>query len=88
LEPACLLDLPNGSAYYNFGIIHRAQENPQGVEMAKVKKQKPLEIIASIIDDSLRELPKEEQLARLKAANAEASAALSSCNHSLSDRIQ
>jgi hypothetical protein len=56
--------------------------------MAKAKKQKPLEIIGSIIDDSLRELPKEEQLARLKAANAEASAALSSCNHSLSDRIQ
>ena len=46
--------------------------------MAKVKKQKPLEIIASIIDDSLGELPKEEQLARLKAANAEASRAHSS----------
>ncbi len=40
--------------------------------MAKEKKQKPLDIIASIIDDSLRDLPKEEQLARLKAANAEA----------------
>ena len=56
--------------------------------MAKAKKQKPLEIIASIIDDSLRELPKEEQLARLKAANAEASAALSSCNRSPSDRTE
>jgi hypothetical protein len=56
--------------------------------MAKAKKQKPLEIIASMIDDSLGELPKEEQLARLKAANAEASAALASCNHSPSVRTE
>jgi hypothetical protein len=56
--------------------------------MAKAKKQKPLEIIASIIDDSLRDLPKEEQLARLKAANAEASSAVSSCNRSPSVRTE
>jgi hypothetical protein len=64
------------------------REKPQGFEMAKGKKQKPLEIIASVIDDSLHDLPKEEQLARLKAANAEASRALSSCNRSPSDRTE
>ena len=56
--------------------------------MAKEEKQEPLEIISSIIDDSLRELPEQEQLARLKAANAEASRALSAYNRSPSDKTE
>jgi hypothetical protein len=54
----------------------------------KAKKQKPLEIIASIIDDSLRDLPEEEQLARLKAANAHAAQTFSSSSRSPSDKTE
>jgi hypothetical protein len=50
------------------------------------KKQKPLDLIASIIEESLRDLPKGERLAKLKAANAEALRVISSYNHSPSDR--
>ena len=45
--------------------------------MANGKKQKPIEVIASIIEESLRDLPKEEQLARLTLASADATRALS-----------
>jgi hypothetical protein len=52
------------------------------------KKQKPLDLIASIIEESLRDLPKGERLAKLKAANAEASRVISSYDHSPSDRTE
>ena len=52
------------------------------------KKQKPVDMIASIIEESLRDLPKEERVAKLKAANVEASRVISSYNHSPSDRTE